>query len=225
MSTRNPNDSPLEARVAALEQLLQNNPLRAAAVERGMLEFYDQSMLLIRDSNMRVVGVAYVEGRLEGEGTLSWSGPALLDGPVEITDTLRVLAETTLEALTKLLAELEVEGKITAGNVTVEKDKITVGGGTSPATLKDGALGFDTGGKVEADPTANGIRMSVGANKVYVGPGIVALQFGSVSISLTPGGVTFGGLPTILKSQTPDKSAIGDLYLEPSGQAFRVVAG
>lgn len=224
MSLSNPNDSALEARVAALEQLLRANPLRNAAVERGMLEFYDQSMLLIRDSNMRVVGVAYVEGRLEGEGTLSWSGPALLDGPVEITDTLRVLAETTLEALTKLLAELQVEGKITAGNVTVEKDKITVGGGSSPATLEDGALGFETGGKVQADATNNGIEMGVGPNKVYVGTGAVAMQLGGVSITITPSGVTFGGLPTTPKSLTPDENSIGSLFVDNSGQAFRVVA-
>lgn len=231
MSVSNPNDSALAELRRIVDGLVQASPLRNAAVERGVTEFYNQSTLLITDSNLRVVGIAYVSGRLEGEGTFSWSGPALLDGPVEITNTLDVLAqtrlrgETTIEELTKLLAELQVEGKITAGNVTVEEDKITVGGGASPATLQDGALGFGTGGKVEADPTNSGVRMTVGANRVYVGTGAVALQVGGVSISVTPGGVTFGGLPTAAKSTTPDSNPIGSLYVDSSGQAFRVVAG
>lgn len=126
MTTDDPNYSYLLRRLEALEQLLLANPLRAASVSRGVTEFRDNSTLLITDSNMRVVGVAYVVGRLEGEGDLAWSGNVFLDGPVEITDTLDVLAqtrlrgETTIEGLAKLLSELQVEGKITAGVLTIE---------------------------------------------------------------------------------------------------------
>lgn len=158
MTTDDPNYSYLLRRLEALEQLLLANPLRAASVSRGVTEFRDDSTLLITDSNMRVVGVAYVVGRLEGEGALAWSGNVFLDGPVEITDTLDVLAqtrlrgETTIEGLAKLLSELIVEGKITAGNVVVEKDRIIIGG-EEPATLENGEFTLGNGAKVQAGLT------------------------------------------------------------------------
>lgn len=243
MATDDPNYSYLLRRIEELEQLVSANPLRSASVSRGTTEFRENSTLLITDSNMRVVGVAYVSGRLEGEGTFSWSGPTLLDGSVEITNTLDVLAstrlrgETTIEGLTRLLAELIVEGKITVGNITiedgkikagnveVEPDKITVAGGASPATLQDGALRFGTGGTVAADTSNNGVRMAVGPNQVYVGTGAASIQVGSQSVLVTSSGVFFSNLPTTPKSLTPDESPIGSMYIEPSGQAFRVVAG
>lgn len=231
MATEDPNDDFVLRRLDEVEQLLRANPLRSASVSRGTTEFRENSTLLITDSNMRVIGVAYVSGRLEGEGTFSWSGPALLDGPVEITNTLDVLAqtrlrgETTVEGLAKLLSELIVEGKITAGNVSVEEDVITVGGGDSPAELRDGALSFGTGGTVEADTSNNGVRMAVGPNQVYVGSGAASIQVGSQSVLVTSSGVFFPNMPTTPKSLTPDQSPIGSMYIEPSGQAFRVVAG
>ncbi|MDU0325294.1 hypothetical protein RWH43_00860 [Microbacterium sp. KSW2-21] len=183
MAITNPNDSPLLRRIEALEQLLQANPNRSLSVERGVTEYYDQSMLLITDSNLRVVGVAYVEGRLEGEGTFSWSGPALLDGPVEITDTLRVLAATTLEAVTRLLSELQVEGKITAGDVRIEDGKVYVGDAMvlDPA-VDGGAALFSNGSKLYSNTTAIGLRK--GSSAVTVGDSIASLLAGGKAITV-----------------------------------------
>lgn len=189
MSTRNPNDSPLEARVAALEQLLQNNPLRNAGVERGMLEFYDQSMLLIRDSNMRVVGIAYVEGRLEGEGTLSWSGRALLDGPVEITDTLHVLAATTIEGLVKLLSELQVEGKITAGILTIEPNQ------------NGGQLGFGDGRSINAGSGFLGIYD--GERFVVFNSTGITIYSSGTRFTVGDGGIEVVGIPFVSQADVP----------------------
>ncbi|BFM23501.1 hypothetical protein [Microbacterium sp. che218] len=209
MATRNPNDSPLEARVAALEQLLQNNPLRAASVERGMLEFYDKSMLLIRDSNLRVVGIAYVEGRLEGEGTLSWSGPALLDGPVEITDTLQVLAATTIEGLMRLLSELQVEGKITAGNLTIEPG---AGGGQ---------IGFGDGRSINASTGFLGIYD--GERFVVFNSSGVTIYAGGSRITVGAAGIELVGVKTIRQADVPG-SFPGAAVIDTGGMLRRVVA-
>ncbi len=209
MSTRNPNDSPLEARVAALEQLLQNNPLRNAGVERGMLEFYDQSMLLIRDSNMRVVGIAYVEGRLEGEGTLSWSGRALLDGPVEITDTLHVLAATTIEGLVKLLSELQVEGKITAGILTIEPNQ------------NGGQLGFGDGRSINAGSGFLGIYD--GERFVVFNSTGVTIYAGGSRITVGAAGFEFFGVKTIRQSDVPG-SFPNAAVIDSGGYLRKVVA-
>lgn len=210
MSTRNPNDSPLEARVAALEQLLQNNPLRAAAVERGMLEFYDQSMLLIRDSNMRVVGIAYVEGRLEGEGTLSWSGPALLDGPVEITDTLHVLAATTVEGLMRLLSELQVEGKITAGILTIEPN---AGGGQ---------IGFGNSRSINAASGYLGIYD--GERFVVFNSSGVTIYGGGATLAVGADGIRVSGIGTVPQASVPG-SFPGAAMFDANGFLRRVVVG
>ncbi len=211
MPTDDPNYSYLLRRIEALEQLLRANPLRSASVSRGTTEFRDDSTLLITDSNMRVVGVAYVTGRLEGEGTLSWSGQALLDGPVEITDTLDVLAatrlrgETTIEGLARLLSELVVEGKITAGNVRIEGGRIYVGVGGAQVVI-DGATGRVTAGDVTLDPAVSGgaltfangaqvftdedtIQLFKGNSVVQVADGYAKLQHGGDVVQLDGDGL------------------------------------
>ncbi len=133
MATDDPNYSYLLRRIEELEQLLRANPLRSASVSRGTTEFRDDSTLLITDSNMRVVGRRI---RLRAPGRrrhLLLSGPTLLDGSVETrtrstcSPRPRLRGETTIEGLTRLLAELVVEGKITAGGVRIEDDRIYIG--------------------------------------------------------------------------------------------------
>lgn len=190
MPTDDPNYSYLLRRIEELEQVLRANPLRSASVSRGTTEFRDDSTLLITDSNMRVVGVAYVTGRLEGEGTLSWSGQALLDGPVEITDTLDVLAatrlrgETTIEGLARLLAELVVEGKITAGGVRIENDRVYIGDAMvfDPAT-DGGAVLFSNGSKMFSNPTAIGMRK--GNSSVTIGDALSAMLVGGKAFTIS----------------------------------------
>lgn len=201
MATEDPNYDYLLRRVEELEQLLRSNPLRSASVSRGITEFRDDSTLLITDSNMRVVGVAYVSGRLEGEGTLSWSGQALLDGPVEITDTLDVLAatrlrgETTIEGLARLLSELVVEGKITAGNVRIEGGRIYVGVGGAQVVI-DGATGQIISGALTIDPTADGgaVLFSNGS-KMYSNVTAIGLRKGNSAVTIgdTLAGILVGG--------------------------------
>lgn len=212
-----------------VDRLQTATPLQNASIGSGGLRVYGGGVITIQNGGLSITGYAEISGELRGNGTIDWTGPVHFRGPVEITETLDVTAETrlrgdtTIEGLAKLLSELQVEGKITAGNVVVEENKITVGGGSSPATLQDGALGFGTGGKVEADVTNGGVRLIVGTNRVYVGTGAVAMQVGSMSVTVTSSGVTFGGLPTTPKSLTPDNNPIGSMYVEPSGQAFRVI--
>lgn len=195
MATDDPNYSYLLRRIEELEQLLRANPLRSASVSRGTTEFRENSTLLITDSNLRVIGTAYVVGRLEGEGTFSWSGPALLDGPVEITNTLDVLAatrlrgETTIEGLTRLLAELVVEGKITAGDVRIEDGKVYAGGMVLDPSIAGGALTFPNGSRLEADAANGGERLIAGDAVVNVGD-VASLRKGSTSVIISSLGVT-----------------------------------
>ncbi|WP_144872444.1 hypothetical protein [Microbacterium sp. 1.5R] len=131
----------------------------------------------VRVTGLRIVdGVLRITGTIDGDGVFEWSGSidqegaTNLRGPVAITGqsgTLTVDAETLLRGVTKMLADLRVEsgGRITAGNVIVEPDKITVGTAPTAATLQNGELAL-----------SNGARVAVG------------LTGGTSSIGLLPGG-------------------------------------
>lgn len=226
MATDDPNYSYLLRRIEELEQLLRANPLRSASVSRGTTEFRENSTLLITDSNMRVVGVAYVSGRLEGEGTFSWSGPTLLDGPVEITNTLDVLAatrlrgETTIEGLTRLLAELIVEGKITVGNVILEDGKIKAGGMTINPDVNGGQIDFGGGRTVNAGTGFLGLYDG-DRFVVFNGSGITMVA-GGRSLSVGPSGIRATGMSTIAQADVPD-SFPGAVVIDASGVLRQVV--
>lgn len=214
-----------------VDRLQTATPLQNASIGAGGLRVYGGGVITIENGGLSVTGFATISGELNGDGTINWTGPVNFSGPVTITGTLDVSAatrlrgETTIEGIAKLLSELQVEGKITAGNVTIEEDVITVGGGSSPATLRDGALGFGTGGKVEADTVNGGVRMAVGTSRVYVGGSAAAMQAGAYALLISGAGFTFSNMPTTPKSLTPDNSPIGSPYITPDGQMFRVVAG
>lgn len=201
----NPNESALLARLEAVEEYIRSNPLQSASIGRGGIRVYDGGVILIENGGLRVVGWADILGALNGEGNLNWSGSAFFDGPVEITDTLKVLAATTLEAVTRVLGDLRVEadGTITAGNVKITPDKIEVGGGSSPATLQDGKMSFATGGAVEADTDVGGAKLTAGDAVANVGS-VASIRKGSSSVIVAPGSVTVnaaGGGPITLQGQ------------------------
>lgn len=225
MATEDPNNDFVLRRLDEVEQLLRANFLRAAYVSRGVTEFAEQSTLLITDSNMRVVGVAYVSGRLEGEGTFSWSGPALLDGPVEITDTLDVLAATrlrgatTIEEVARLLSELIVEGKITAGGVRIEGGRVYIGDQMilDPATDGGAAL-FGNGSKLYSNVTAIGLRK--GNSSVTIGDTIASLLVGGKALSVTEDGVALIGVREVTSTD-----GIKWLGITNTGEVVKVAPG
>lgn len=85
------------------------------------------------DKGLRI-GAAGFGGRLGGDGNMDWAGivrfvgqffqegESTFDGPVKITLTLDVSAETHLRSTTHVLADLLVEagGKIRAGKVVID---------------------------------------------------------------------------------------------------------
>jgi hypothetical protein len=211
--------------------------LENSSITQGRMRFIGGLLLIDSGGTLQVVG------HVNGDGDFVWSGPwaftgeGEITGDVALTGNLEVLDDGTIKVGNIELRDGKVFvgtgasqividgaiGKITAGDVEIELDKITVGGGDSPATLEDGALGFQTGGRVEADETNNGVMMTVGANKVYVGTGAASIQVGTRAVIVTPSLVVFQNLPTIAKSLTPEENPVGSMYIETSGAAYRVV--
>lgn len=199
---------------------------------------------------MRVTGLQVVDGTLritgtlDGGGTWSWTGTldqqgsTFLRGPVRITGangTLEVEAETFLKGVATLSADLIVGsgGKITAGNVTIEPNKIVVAGGSSPATLQDGALSFGTGGKVEADTAIAGIRMVAGDAVVNAGS-TASVRKGNASVIAGPLGIDINAAalrllinapvnltPGLIPTQTGTGLPVGTLLITSTGALRR----
>jgi hypothetical protein len=223
-----------------LRDLETGIPLQNSSVSAGRLRFIGGLLRIDSGGRLEVVGSASIDGSTTVTGTFvltgsGWRivGSGTIEGPTTVTGTLQVDGDTRITGNLGLEGDVALTGnmgiaaggKFVAGDVLIEENKITVAGGDSPATLEDGALSFATGGKVEADDTNGGVRLVVGANKVYVGTGAVAIQLGGRAFVLTSSGFTFVGLDTIAKSETPENNPIGSLFVDAGGQPFRVVAG
>lgn len=120
-------------------------------------------------------------------------------GPVEITETLDVTAETRLrgdtmiEGRTRRLSELEVEGKISAGGMTMGPD------------VSGGALTFTNGAQVFTD--AGTIQVFEGNSVVQVSDGYARLQNGGNVVQIDPNGIRMspGAVSIIANTGLPEK--------------------
>lgn len=240
-----PNGDPIPGILERLNALEKQNPLESGSVRSGRVRFIGGLLRIDAGGRVEIVGTLQVDGtstvtgqfnvngpfNLAGNGTitgdLTITGPVTISGDVDLTGIMRVTGDIEIIGPGKIkIGDIVVEGgKIKAGNVEVELNKITVGGGSSPATLRDGALSFGTGGTVAADVSNNGVRMAVGANQVYVGTGAASIQVGSQSMLVTSSGVFFPNLQTTPKSLTPEDNPIGSVFADGSGRIYRVVAG
>ena len=169
-----------------VHQLLTQTTLGNSSITRGRLRVASNEGLLVQGSQKvegwlvvtgteRVTGLLEVQGRLVASGAIEFTGPTSIAGATTITGDTDIAGDVSLK-----------------GTMSVDGGEIQVKGGDSPATLRDGAMSFETGGKVEADAASGGVRLAAGSgNKVYVGEGIVAVQLaGGGVMTITPTGTT-----------------------------------
>ena len=108
-----------------------------------------------------ISGNVTITGNVTATGTLTQNGPWNLNGAGTIAGNVTQTGNTTQQGNVTLTDG----GKVTAGNVTVEPNKITVGTAPNAAVLQNGELAL-----------SNGAKLAVG------------LTGGSSSIGLIPGG-------------------------------------
>lgn len=179
-------------------------PLQNSSVTQGRLRFIGGQLLIDSGGQFAVVGTASVDGSMTVSGTFlltgsGWRivGSGSIEGPTTVIGTLKVDGDSRFTGNLSLEGDIALTGnmgiaaggKFTAGNVTIEEDEVTVGGGASPATLKDSALSFATGGKVEADTSVGGARLSAGTAVVNVGS-VASIRKGPSSVIVAPDSVT-----------------------------------
>lgn len=190
MSTDDPNQSYILRRLEALEQLLRANPLRNAYVGRGITEWGENSTLRITDSNMEVVGAAFISGLLEVVGRLSVRGLGILEvaGLIDLVGRMRVHGggDVTVEDGGDVVVD---GGQIRAGDVIIRDGKILIGGMVLDPSIGGGALIFPNGSRIEADAANSGERLIAGDAVLNVGD-VASLRKGSTSVIISSLGVT-----------------------------------
>lgn len=185
-----------------------------SSITRGALRIASNEGLLVEGSAkvsgwLVVTGTARVVGLLEGSGTLDWTGPVNLAGAQTVT------GPTTFNGTWKLAGNGEITGNVTStgtwtqngiwrfngdgditgdvdvsGNISVwSQGKITVTGGSSPATLQNGKMSFGTGGSVEADTGVGGVRLLAGDAVVNAGS-TASIRKGGSSIIVGANAIT-----------------------------------
>lgn len=149
----------LESRIAKLESAA---PINRATVSRGALRVKSVEGLVVE-------GSAKVVGQLSGSGTLTWTGPANLNGNTIIGGTLQVTSSATIGGITTINGTLTVNATTNlGGNTTISGTLSITGNVTISGTLNvSGAM-----------TVTNNLTVSGGGN----------IKAGNVTVSPASGG-------------------------------------
>lgn len=143
--------------IRRIERLESGAILENSSITEGRMRFIGGLLRIDSGGRVEIVGTLEIDGNTTINGvfhlsaTSDWTidGNGVINGNVTISGNFDVTSG----------------GKITAGNVTIEPDKITIGTGSTAATLQNGEFQL-----------SNGAKLAVG------------LTGGTSSIGLIPGG-------------------------------------
>lgn len=190
--------------------------LQNASIGRGGLRVYDGGWIRIEGGGLAVTGTQTVSGRLEGSGTFDWTGPMNLRGEQSVTGPTTFTGQLTVNGPWDLNGNGDITGNVgLTGNMTVGSMVIDPASG--------GSVTFPGGAMVQADP-GGGVRMVQGSNRVYVGGGLVSMQMGTRSISISASGIQMSGLD-VITSSLANGAPSGCIWTDGTGEVFEVVAG
>lgn len=193
----------LMRRIRVLESA---SPLGYSSISEGALEIRSEEGLIV-DGSARISGV------MNGDGTITWTGPWNLVGPGNVTGNAA------------WSGDLDLTGTIQVGDVTLDgaTGEIRVAG-SAPIRLRAVAGGavLEVGGTTISEQS--------GLLKIDAGSGVGIFQ-DSFSLQLKSGGVAFAvggfgpqivGLPTAAQADYPG-SFPGAVVANSTGQLFRVI--
>ncbi|MGK9222075.1 MULTISPECIES: M23 family metallopeptidase [unclassified Microbacterium] len=185
-----------------------------------------------------VYGILKIIGELIGSGTANWegtfnqTGTTNLRGPVNVTGengTLTVDAETLLQGLTRVLADLLVEnnGRVIVGGVTLTPlggGRILIGTGTSQIILD--TTQFKVGAAFRMDPahSTTGAQMEFGPNRL----GRIFGDDNSIVMTVMEDGSAVAALSVIESFAFTGIDVLGEMRAAqltplPSGEAYDLV--
>lgn len=188
----------IEKLVRRIERLESGAMLENSSITNGRLRLIGGLLLIDSGGTLQVVG------QFNGNGTFSWSGNWAFTGPGTVSGNVAWSGDLNLTGDIKVLPG----GKVQVGDMIID-----------PAN--GGSVAFPGGAKVMAD-ALGGVQMIQGTNKVFVGSGLVSLQNGARTFSISGSGFSIDGLPTIVESLA-NGAVPGTMWVTGSGQMYRVI--
>jgi hypothetical protein len=210
-----------------MNRLERGTPLGSSAVSRGRTRFIGEESIVIEGSG-RVSGTLVVDGSLDGDGKISWTGPAEFDGDVKITKSLDVTADTNLSGPTLIDDTLDVTAETRLrGGTTLEADMtVTNGGKVKVGTVElgitsNGRPGLDFDG---ATLTENSDRLALESGQAVVGvaPTFAAVAFGESSVVVSEDRTTVRG-PVYLTDLRTISGVSSNVAIDPTTGLLGVI--
>lgn len=207
--------------------LLTQSPLGYSSITRGSLRVSSNEGLFVDgsakvDGWLIVTGTERVTGRLEGSGVFDWTGPMYLRGAQSVTGQVTFNGQMTVNGPWELVGAGEITGNVDlTGDIRVLSGGRILVGDMVIDPSGGGSVTFPGGAEVSADP-GGGIRMIQGANRVYVGSGLVSLQNGSRSYSISASGHRMSGLNE-RESALANGAPAGCVWADGSGGVYRII--
>lgn len=204
--------------VRRVERVESGAFLENSSITEGRMRFIGGLLLIDSGGTLQVIGT------VTGAGTFDWTGPMNLQGAQTITGPTTFTGQMTVNGPWKFVGNGQITGDVSVtGDIEIlSGGRIKVGNMIIDPT-DGGTVTFPNGAVVQADGSG-GVQMRQGANKVFVGPSLVSLQYGSRSISINASGQRMGGVPTTPASLA-NGAAVGCAWFDPTGQVYRVVDG
>ncbi|CAN7267688.1 polymer-forming cytoskeletal protein [Microbacterium foliorum] len=233
----NPNDSALEKRVAALEELLRANPFESASVKNGRLRFIGGLLRVDSGGRVQIVGTLEIDGTTTVTGVFDVEGPWDLAGDGSITGNVSIAGNVTATGEWTQIGEWHLNGN---GSITGDVD--ITGILTLLSELRVSTIGKITVGNMVIDPSNGGsVTFPGGAVVRAASGGGVVVEQGNYSATVTNTGASLGrsgrsftvrdafppfqfvGLPTISVTNSGGLP-INSMYVSPQGEPYKVVA-
>lgn len=230
----NPNDSALEKRVAALEELLRANPFESASVRSGSLRFIGGLLRVDSGGRVQIVGTLEIDGRTTSTGIFDINGPWTLAGDGSITGDVSIAGNVDATGEWTQIGPwfLNGDGAITGevditGLLTLLSDmrvstlgKIIINGPDGDTILQNSRITFANGSALRADSA--GVQIAQGNAQAAAFAGQARLRAGTRTFSVSDtGGYTMTSLPT--KSASATGLPAGVLHADTSGSIFKIV--
>ena len=189
--------------VRRIERLESGAILESSSITSGRMRFIGGLLRVDSGGRVEIVGSLRIDGATIVNGTFKVEGPWSLNGNGEIAGNVNVTGKLTQNGPWEFIGA----GKIT-GNVDITGTLSLLGGGSLKA------------GNIEINPGANGGSIKVGGHSIYVSGqiltilhssgaqlvlnnGSASLNAGGKSVTLSAGGINFGGLPKVTKAGIP----------------------
>jgi hypothetical protein len=146
----------------------------------------------------------YLRGAQNVTGDVTFTGQMTVNGPWTLVGAGEITGNVDLTGDIQVLSG----GRILVGDMVIDPS----GGGS---------VTFPGGAEVSADP-GGGVRMIQGTNRVYVGSGLVSMQNGTRSYSISSTGHRMSGLNE-RESALANGAPAGTIWTDGSGGVYRII--